>query len=49
MKTAKLRLSGQGLRGTHVSGPLLRDLLDVLVDAPRGAVRLRLEGRGSAQ
>jgi hypothetical protein len=32
-----------------VSGALLRDLLELLVDGAKGAVRLRLEGRSSAQ
>ena len=40
-----VRLIGTGARGKRVSGPLLRDVLDVLVDGSRKAVRLRFEGR----
>lgn len=44
----RIRLRGSGATGTKISGALLRDLLDVLVDGCRGAVRMRLEGRSSA-
>jgi len=40
-----VRLIGPGSRGTRVSGPLLRDVLDVLVRGTRGALRLHFEGR----
>lgn len=40
-----VRLIGPGSRGTRVSGPLLRDALDVLARGTRGAIRLLFEGR----
>ncbi len=40
-----IRLIGPGSRGRRVSGELLRDVLDVLVDGARKAVRLRFEGK----
>lgn len=40
-----LRLIGPGARGSRVSGALLRDLLSVLVDGSRKAVRLRVDGK----
>src|SRR6266700_4724605 len=40
-----IRLIGPGSRGRRVSGELLRDVLDVLVDGARKAVRLRCEGK----
>lgn len=43
------RLVGPGARGKRVSGTLLRDLLDALVDGVQQAVRLRVEGRSTAQ
>lgn len=39
-----VRLLGPGARGRRISGAVLRDLLDVLVDGSRGAVRLHAEG-----
>jgi len=45
----KLRLFGPGAKGISVPGALLRDVLDVLVDGTQRAVRLRLEGRSTAQ
>src|SRR5690606_24949142 len=47
-KTA-VRLVGPLARGARVSAPLLRDLLDTLVEGARRAVRLRLEGRSTAR
>ncbi len=44
----KLKLTGEGMRGSRVDAGLLRDLLDALVKGTRGAVRLRMEGRSSA-
>ena len=41
-------MTGRAARGARISSSVLRDLLDVLVDATRGAVRLRVEGRSSA-
>jgi hypothetical protein len=51
MKHRKLRLklTGDGMRGTRVDALLLRDLLDAVVEGTRGAVRLRMEGRSSAR
>ncbi len=43
-----IRLRGEGATGSRISGALLRDLLDVLVEGCRGAVRMRVEGRSSA-
>jgi hypothetical protein len=47
--TRRIRISGPGARGVRVEGALLRDLLDVLVDGCQQAVRLRVEGRSTAQ
>ncbi|MBI4502900.1 MAG: hypothetical protein HY700_17275 [Gemmatimonadetes bacterium] len=44
-----VRLSGPGVHGTRVSAGLLRDLLDVLTEGTRGALRLRVEGRSAAR
>ncbi len=49
MITRKLRLSGPGAHGVRIDGALLRDLLDVLVDGCQQVVRLRAEGRSTAQ
>ncbi len=49
MITRRIRISGPGARGVRVEGALLRDLLDVLVDGCQQAVRLRVEGRSTAQ
>lgn len=49
MITRRIRLSGPGARGVRIAGGLLRDLLDVLVDGCQQAVRLRVEGRSTAQ
>lgn len=43
-----VRLSGPATRGNRIGAALLRDLLDVLTDSARGALRLRVEGRSSA-
>lgn len=43
-----IRLRGEGAKGRRISGALLRDLLEVLVEGSRGAVRMRVEGRSSA-
>lgn len=47
--TRQIRISGVGARGVRIGGALLRDLLDVLVDGCQQAVRLRIEGRSTAQ
>ena len=49
MTTYYLRLVGPGALGERVSGALLRDVLDVLVDGTRRAVRLQVEGRSTAR
>jgi len=47
--TRRIRISGAGARGVRIDGGLLRDLLGVLVDGCQQAVRLRVEGRSTAQ
>jgi hypothetical protein len=42
-----IKLNGEGARGAKASSALLRDLLDVLVEATRSTIRLRAEGRSS--
>lgn len=49
MITYRIGLSGPGARGARVDGALLRDLLAVLVDGVTQSVRLRVEGRSTAQ
>ena len=48
MTVSTLRLTGPSARGIRVSGALLRDVLDTLVDAVQQSVRLRAEGRSKA-
>ena len=45
----RVSLSGPSIRGARVAGPLLRDVLDVLVEGARRALRLRVEGRSTAR
>ena len=45
----RIRVKGPGARGARIDAALLRDLLDVLVDGCQQAVRLRVEGRSTAQ
>jgi hypothetical protein len=45
----RIRIKGPGARGARIDAALLRDLLDVLVDGCQQAVRLRIEGRSTAQ
>lgn len=45
----KLCLSGPGMKGAGISAFALRELLDVLADGTRGALRLRTEGRSIAR
>lgn len=40
-----VRLLGPSARGRHVSGSVLRDLLDILIEGSRGVVRLHAQGR----
>jgi hypothetical protein len=44
-----VRLTGQQARGARISGSVLREITDVLLDATRGALRQRVEGRSSAR
>ena len=44
-----VRLSGPGVRSGRVSGSVLRDLLEVLVEGSRRALRFRVEGRSTAR
>ena len=44
-----IRLTGPRMRGAKISGQVLRDLLEVLTDGTRGAVRLFVEGRSTAR
>jgi hypothetical protein len=48
MRRFPVRLVGTGLDARHVPGPWLGELLVVLAEGARRAVRLRLEGRGAA-
>ena len=43
-----VRLLGAGAKGARIGGLLLRDLLEALLEASRGAVRLAVEGRSRA-
>ncbi len=47
MPKYSVRLVGANA-GARIEGSLLRDLLDVLVEGARRAVRLRVDGRSSA-
>lgn len=40
-----LSLHGQATKGSRISGLVLRELLDIIIDGSRGALRLKLEGR----
>jgi hypothetical protein len=48
MSQTILHLTGRAARGMRVDAPMLRDLLDALVDAVQQSVRLRAEGRSRA-
>ena len=48
MSQTIIRVTGPTAKGPRVDGPMLRDLLDALVDAVQQAVRLRAEGRSRA-
>jgi hypothetical protein len=43
-----VHLTGPAARGVRVGAPMLRDLLDALVDAVQQSVRMRAEGRSRA-
>lgn len=48
-KRHTIRLTGDAARGARIAGSALRDLTDVLLDATRGALRQRVEGRSTAR
>lgn len=48
MNQTIIHVTGPAAKGTRVDAATLRDLLDGLVDAVQGAVRLRVEGRSRA-
>jgi hypothetical protein len=48
-KRHTIRLSGDRARGARIQGSVLGDLTAVLLDATRGALRLRVEGRSTAR
>jgi hypothetical protein len=43
-----VRLAGEQARGARIAGNVLSELTDVLLDATRGALRQRVEGRSTA-
>jgi len=45
----QISLNGPNARGVRISAVLLKDLLDVIVDGTRGALRLKIEGRSFAR
>ena len=49
MLTRRLRLEGPGLSGTWVNGPLLREVLTILIDGSQRALRIRTQGRSTAR
>lgn len=49
MTTYTLKLAGPAASGTRISGTLVRDLFDLLVDAVEQAVSLRVEGRSTGR
>lgn len=44
-----IQLTGPAARGARISATTLRELVDILIDTTRGALRLRVEGRSSAR
>jgi hypothetical protein len=49
MPTRQVKLEGPGVRGTQVNGPMLRELLDVLIEGSQRALRVRTQGRSTAR
>lgn len=49
MPRRQIRLEGPGVSGTRVSGPMLRELLYVLIEGSRRALRVRTQGRSTAR
>jgi hypothetical protein len=48
MSQTIIHVTGSAAKGVRVDGPMLRDLLDALVDGVQQSVRLRTEGRSRA-
>ena len=48
IETYSVRIQGRDMKGPRISAAVLKDLIEILVDGSRGAVRLRVEGRSSA-
>ncbi len=49
MSIHDIRLEGPAIRAERISGPLLHDLLHLIVEGSQRALRLRLEGRSTAR
>ena len=49
MAIRHIRLLGPGATGTRVSAPLLRDILEVLIEGSQRALRVRTQGRSTAR
>jgi hypothetical protein len=49
MLTRQLRLVGPSVFGTKVNGPLLREILIILIDGSQRALRIRTQGRSTAR
>jgi hypothetical protein len=49
METRRLKLEGPNLRGRKVNGPLLREILALVIDGSQKALRLRTQGRSAAR
>jgi hypothetical protein len=48
-KRHTVRLSGERARGARIAGSILGELTSLLLDATRGALRVRVEGRSTAR
>lgn len=48
-KRHTVRLVGERARGARIAGSVLREITDVLLDATRGSVRQRVEGRSTTR
>jgi len=49
METRRLKLEGPSVRGRKVNGPLLREILALVIDGSQKALRLRTQGRSAAR
>gem|GEM_PF-1994034 len=47
-RTHEIQIAGPAVRADRADGPMVRDLLDVLVEGSQGAARFALEGRSTA-